>query len=110
MTDVELANQLYAFMQSIPMLWTWDNVAEMHRNEGSHVEYRGPQEKPMCFDFRVLEIGEKNGRTYLHVAVAVTDPQRDKSAKRGRAWVPLASSFLWYRNGELDMPTVREIC
>jgi hypothetical protein len=108
-SDFELTNQLYGFMQSIPVLWTWDELAELHIREEQHTEQRGPASRPMTFDLTVVENDVKHGRTYLHVLVSVSDPARKKEAKRGSSWTPLTTSFLWYRDGELDMPSAREI-
>ena len=108
-SDFELTSQLYAFMQAVPVLWTWDELSELHAKNESHKESRGPEHRPLTFDLDVLESDSKHGRTYLHVGVSVSDPYRGKDAKRGNAWVPLSTSFLWYKDGELDMPSARDI-
>ena len=108
-SDYELTNQLYSFMQAVPVLWNWNDVDNLHAKDETHAEIRGPLSNPFSFDMRVLEKDAKDGRTYLHVMVTISDPARDKAAKRGSAWSPLSTSFLWYEDGELDMPTAREI-
>lgn len=109
MSDFELTSQLYAFMQSIPVLWSWDKLAELHAKKLSHTESRGPDDGPLTFDLDVLENSVQHGRTYLHIGVSVSDPARGRGATRGSAWIPLSTSFLWYKDGELDMPSAREI-
>ena len=96
-------------MQSIPVLWRWEQLAELHAQGESHKEFRGPQNAPLTFDLDVLENSAQNGRTYLHIGISASDPARSHDAKRGSSWVPLSTSFLWYKDGELDMPTARDI-
>jgi hypothetical protein len=108
-SEFELTSQLYAFMQAVPVLWTWDELSELYAKREPHVESRGPEQRPMTFELNVLENDAKNGRTYLHVGVSVSDPNRGIGVKRGSAYAPLSTSFLWYKDGELDMPSAREI-
>ncbi len=74
----------------------------------SHVEYRGSKANFISFEISVLEKGKKEEDLYLHVLVSVTDPER-KSYTRGSSNTPLTTSFLFYENGEHDMPLEREI-
>ena len=108
-SDFELTSQLYAFMQSVPVLRPWAELSALHAKKEPHVESRGPEQRPMTFELNVLENDAKNGRTYLHVGVSVSDPNRGIGVKRGSAYIPLSTSFLWYKDGELDMPSAREI-
>ena len=107
-SNFELANQLYAFMQTVPLLWGWERLNAMHEKEESHIEFRGPKDNEISFDIEILEVGVKDNRRYLHVMVSVTDPDRTLH-KNGSSTTPLASSFLIFENGELDMPLAREI-
>ncbi|GDY22716.1 hypothetical protein LBMAG56_40630 [Verrucomicrobiota bacterium] len=109
MNDYELTNQLYAFMQSIPVLWTWDRLAELHAPRQPHQESRGPEDNQLTFELDVLENSAEGGRPYLHIGISVSDLSRKKDTGAGSAWSPLCTSFLWYQDGESDMPTGWEI-
>ena len=108
LSDYELTNQLYSFMQAVPLLWSWKRLKAMHQNNESHIEYRGSKDCLISFDMTVLEEGTKDNGQYLHVAVSVIDPSRDAGTK-GSSTTPLSTSFLVFENGELDMPLAREI-
>src|SRR5688572_17447069 len=102
-SDLERRNQLYSFLVSVPLVWKWDELAEL---EGEHVEDRGPESRPMQFSLQLLERDSKEGKSYLHLIVAVSDPGRGKPVL-GSAWLPLSTSFLWFQDGTLDMPTAQ---
>ncbi|MBL8518031.1 MAG: hypothetical protein JNM76_13800 [Betaproteobacteria bacterium] len=108
LSDFELVSQLYAFMQSIPVLWTRDRVQKMFEENDEHQETRGPIDWPLQFEFLVLEQGVKGGEDYLHVLASVSDLGR-KKGHHGSSYEPLSTSFLWFKSGELDMPSAREI-
>ena len=107
-SDYELTNQLYAFMQAVPVLWGWGRLKAMHEQKGHCVEYRGPKDNMISFEMGILEEGVKDNGRYLHVVVSVTDPDRTLGTK-GSSTTPLATSFLVFEGGELDMPLAREI-
>jgi hypothetical protein len=107
-SDYELTNQLYAFMQAVPVLWGWERLRTMNDDKESYVEYRGPKDNFMSFKVGIFEEGVKENGRYLLVMVSVTDPDRAPGTK-GSSKTPLTTSFLMYENGELDMPLAREI-
>lgn len=107
-SDFALVSQLYAFMDAIPMLWKWESLRRSYGNGETYKEQRGPRDNFLHFEFQVLEEGVKDGGQYLHIAVSVTDPSRGKG-QRGGSTTPMSSSFLFFKNGELDMPLAREI-
>ncbi len=107
-SDFELVSQLYAFMESIPVLWTWGALAKLHAENNTHSEERGPPDSFLQFEMAVLEQDVKYGRPYLHVLVSITDPLRS-AGDRGSSKTPLGTSFLWFEDGETDMPLAREI-
>ena len=107
-SDYELTNQLYSFMQAVPILWGWDRLRTMHQSNESHVEYRGPKDNLISFEVSILEEGRKDAGRYLHVSVLVVDPDR-KHGTKGSSTTPLTTSFLMFENGELDMPLARDI-
>ena len=107
-SDFELAAQLHSFMESIPVLWTWEQRQKLYTDGGTHTEQRGPDGRFFHFDLHVLEDASKNGRRYIHVAVSITDTGR-ANGQRGSSTTPLCTSFLLYEDGEADMPLAREI-
>lgn len=107
-SDFALVSQLYAFMDAIPILWTWQELREQYEKGGTYTEQRGPADNFFHFEFRILEEGVKDAGRYLHVGVSVTDTTR-KASRRGGSMIPLSTSFLFFESGELDMPLAREI-
>ncbi len=96
-------------MQSIPELWSQEALRELNISDKSHKEDRGrPEDASLTFTMEVLECDQENGREYLHILVTVSDTDRPKHSG-GDSWTPLATSFLWYEDGELDMPIAKEI-
>jgi hypothetical protein len=107
-SDFELSSQLYSFMEAVPVLWTWERLKRMHEESDSHTEQRGPDDNIFQFKLSVLEDDLKHGERYLHLLVSITDPTR-KIGERGSSNTPLCTSFLFFQNGETDMPLAREI-
>ncbi len=107
-SDFELVSQLYAFMESVPVLWRQEELEKLHEESDTHTEQRGPPNNFLQFEIFVLEHDVKNDKRYLHVLVSVTDPSRE-SGLRGSSKTPLSTSFLWFEDGETDMPLAREI-
>src|SRR5687767_689045 len=102
-SDFELASQLHSFMEAVPVLWTWERLRLMHEANESHTEQRGPGDNIFQFRLSVLEDELKYGDRYLHLLVSITDPRR-KTGERGSSTTPLSASFLFFQNGETDMP------
>jgi hypothetical protein len=107
-SDFALTNQLYCFMEAVPLLWSWDKLKVQAATRQTHAEQRGPMSGFLQFEFFVLEEGVKNGEQYIHISVSVTDPSRPVT-QRGGSVIPLSTSFLIFENGEVDMPLAREI-
>lgn len=107
-SDFELVSQLYAFMATVPVLWSKEELEKLHAANESHAEQRGPLSNFLQFEMSVLEQDVKNGKRYLQILVSVADPSRDAGV-RGSSTTPLCTSFLWFEDGETDMPLAREI-
>jgi hypothetical protein len=107
-SDFALVSQLYSFMESVPVLWSREELRKLHAESDTHSEERGPPSNFLQFEICVLEDDVKNDKRYLHVLVSVTAPSREKDV-RGSSKTPLSTSFLWFEDGEIDMPLAREI-
>ena len=103
-SDDDLTNQLYNFMLSIPMLWKLEVLEAMHQTNESHKEYRGPEDGSLIFAFDVVE----NEIEYLQVLLSVSDVSRGIKVY-GSSYRPLGTSFIWFKDGKLDMPSEKEI-
>ena len=108
LSNYTLIGQLYSFMQAIPELWSWEALEKLCEAHESHKEYRGPEDQPLIFTLQVLEKEVKHSRTYLHIFVDASDVQREIGLP-GSSNTPLGTTFLWYQDGELDMPTAKDI-
>lgn len=97
--DKELVEQLNAFTRAVVELWSWEELAAL--GEGRHVEYRGPESNPLTFSLQILENDDLRGRRYVNVLVTVCDLREDGGL--GSAYEPLANSFIYFRDGELDL-------
>jgi hypothetical protein len=96
--DLELVAQLNAFMRSVYVLWSWDQLLAL--KEGSHVEYRGNKENFLTFAVDLLEDARDEAPPYLRVYVHVCDLRLGKGL--GSVYQPLCNSFLVYRDGKID--------
>ena len=94
-----LIEQLNAFMHAVVAQWTWDELAAL--GSEMHVEYRGPKSNQLVFDLSLLENKTDGPRPYLHVAVSVYDSRHHRTF--GSAYHPLSNSFIYYRDGGLDI-------
>ncbi len=95
-------------MESIPVLWSWENLVEMKASGATYTEERGPKDGFLQFELSVLDDGTKDDGYYLHVFVSVTDTCRPND-KVGGCKFPLCTSFLYFDNGQLDMPLAGEV-
>ena len=91
-------------MISIPLLWNIEDLEKMHVTRESHKEYRGPDEGTLIFTFDVVE----NEKEYINVLLSVSDIYRGIK-EYGSSYIPMTTSFIWNKNGELDMPSEYEI-
>jgi hypothetical protein len=107
-TDFELTTQLYSFMESVPVLWGWGGLSQLRASDETYTEARGPADNFIQFALQVLDDGTKNGQSYLHVFVRVTDASR-VPGRPGSSTTPLSTSFLLFETGEVDMPHGRDI-
>jgi hypothetical protein len=108
LSDFALVSQLYAFMEVIPALRSWDALRNSYVSGETYTEQRGPESNFLQLEFQILEEGSKDGGQYLHVSVSVTDPLR-ANGQRGSSTTPMCTSFLFFKSGEVDMPLAREI-
>src|SRR5688500_10861909 len=99
LSDFALVSQLYAFMEVIPVLWSWHRLRDSYGNGETYTEQRGSENNFLQFEFHILEEGSKDGGQYLHVAVSVTDPLR-ADGQRGSSTTPMCTSFLFFESGE----------
>jgi len=101
--DSELLSQLCTFMQSVPLLWSQEQLIALHSSGRVHAEFRGNESSPLSFDLEVLENEITKGAGYLNLMVSVSDSSRLKGA-RGSSWRPLTASIIWRASGEIEMP------
>ncbi|HJQ97665.1 MAG TPA: hypothetical protein VJ826_05075 [Candidatus Polarisedimenticolaceae bacterium] len=104
--DAVLIEQLNAFMRAVVAQWTWDELAAL--GSEMHVEYRGPESKVLTFDLYLLENETDGPRPYLHVGVAVSDVAHHRTF--GSPYMPLSNSFIYYRDGGLDIEDLAADC
>jgi hypothetical protein len=98
--DTELANQLLAFMHSVPHLWNWDDLVRINSARASHVEYRGQEGKGLTFLLEVLEIDRDDEGEYAHVHTHICDMREGKAL--GSVYIPLSGSVFIPRNGNVE--------
>jgi hypothetical protein len=91
----------------VPRLWDRSDLVALSHADDTIKEYRGPETGSLIFDVRVLEANENAKGSYLHVSVCVSDTVR-AYPHTGNSRIPLCTTFLWYANGELDMPDPEE--
>jgi hypothetical protein len=99
-----LIEQLNAFMHAVVAQWTWDELAAL--GERTHVEYRGPESNLLTFEIHLLENETSAARPYLHVMVSVSAVPWGKML--GSTYVPLTNSFIYFRDGALDIEDKRQ--
>jgi len=105
-SDYTLTNELYCFTVSVPELWSWNQLRDLKNTAETHKEYRGPDSE-LIFSLSVLDSGTLNGEEYLQVFADVSEVKR--STAHGGSYQPLGTCFLYFKNGELDMPTAKDI-
>lgn len=98
--DQELTSQLNAFMRAVPLIWSWQELAQWFASGQKHTENRGSETNWICFTLYVLEDDYQDERRYLHVAVSAWDSSNSRLS--GSAYQPFCNSFLRYEDGHMD--------